>query len=172
MFHEIVWRSSPQMHHQLFVIWHSSSKYLHQHCQLEVTERHARTAQTRKESSRIVNATQTRQLPHPAAHDAKTPRHSTRHGGFHRASPPPPLSARRMGSSAFCSQLFSGGCEVPWATNHEHRQAPQPQQPPSRPPTADQQQFEVQATSAQSSSKSATCCGHELATYLHPHAVS
>ena len=25
--HVMLWRSSPQMHHQLFVIWHSSSKY-------------------------------------------------------------------------------------------------------------------------------------------------
>ena len=85
----------------------------------------------------------------------------------------PPLLSRRGGwALAFFARSFSEGCEVPWATNHEHRQAPSPQQPPSRPPTADQQQFELQATSAQSSSKSATCCGHELATYLHPHAVS
>ena len=56
------------------------------------------------------------------------------------------------------------------------RQQLTPPLPPT-PPTADQQQFstssnfkQLQATSAQSSSKSTACCGHELATYP-PHAL-
>ena len=72
-----------------------------------------------------------------------------------RAQAPPPLSARRMGSSVFLLAAFRRAVRSRGPPTTKHRQAPSPQ-PPSRPPTADQQQFELQATSVKTCNKSAT----------------